>query len=90
MQTLQFWMILELSSNINKSTYLAMVEVFSQTLAPSAYSTIRTMVNFLLAVVVPELADVAIVASCLCPAILTVLGCLLRCAACHAEHVLCF
>ena len=67
----------------------AMVEVFTQTFTSPANATIRTMVDFLFAVVVPQFADVTVVTSSFCLAIAAVISCLLRCSAYHAEHVLC-
>jgi hypothetical protein len=63
---------------------LAVIEVFAQTFASSTDTAVWTMVDFFLAVVVPQLADIAIVACSLQLAVVAVFGCLLRCAARHA------
>jgi hypothetical protein len=61
-----------------------MIEVFAQTFASSADAAVWAMVNLLFAVVIPQLADIAIVACSLQLAVVAVFGCLLRCAARHA------
>jgi hypothetical protein len=65
-----------------------MIKVFTKTFASPAYSTIRTMVDFLFTVVVPQLAYVAIVARSFCLAIAAIISCLLRCSTYHTKHVL--
>lgn len=62
--------------------------VFPEPFAPPADAAVVTVVDLLTAVVVPQLADVAVVACSLGAALHAVLGSLLRGAACHAKHVL--
>jgi hypothetical protein len=66
-----------------------MIEVFAQTFASSADTAVWAMVDLLFAVVVPQLADIAIVACSLQLAVLAVFCRFLRCSARHAQHVLC-
>lgn len=64
-----------------------MVEILANTLSSPADAAIRTVVDFLFAVVVPKLADVTVVTCSHCPAFLAVLSSLLRRTAGHAKHV---
>lgn len=64
-----------------------MIEVFTQAFSPSAYTTVFAVVDLLCAVVVPQLAYAAIVASCLSFACLAKFSSLLRRPAYHAHHV---
>jgi hypothetical protein len=65
-----------------------MEKIFPKSLANSANPTIVAMINTFLAVVVPQLADIAIVVSCIFPALMATLGCRLGISTEHAEHVL--
>ena len=65
-----------------------MVEVFAKTFSFPADTTVRAMVDFLFAIVVPQLAYIAVIAGSLCLTIAAMVGCLLGSSACHAEHVL--
>jgi hypothetical protein len=69
--------------------YLAVIEVFAQSFSPSADSTVWAVVDLLFAVVVPELADITIVTCSFGFTVLADIGCWLRRAACHTQHVLC-
>jgi hypothetical protein len=46
-------MLAKLARQSSRGSYLAVVKVLSETLASPAYATVWTMVNLLLAVVVP-------------------------------------
>lgn len=63
--------------------------VFPKTLTPPADTAVRTVVDLLPAVVVPQLADVAVVARRLCATLVAGFCCLLRRPTDHAKHVLC-
>lgn len=63
--------------------------VFPETCTTSADTAIWTVVDLFPCIVVPELADVAVVARRLHATFLTRVSCLLRCSARHAKHVLC-
>jgi hypothetical protein len=66
-----------------------MHEILPQTFASSADSAVRTVVNWLCAVVVPQLANVAVIATALCQAIAAALCRLLWRPTHHTKHVLC-
>jgi hypothetical protein len=68
---------------------LAVIEVFAQTFSSSADTTVWAVVDFLLAVVVPELADITIVTRSFGLTVLADISCWLGSAACHAQHILC-
>lgn len=69
-------------------TYLAVEEVPVQPVSNPADATFIAMIDGLVYIVAPQLADAAIVPSCALVAIDTGIGHLLRVAAEHAEHVL--
>lgn len=66
-----------------------MIEVLAQTFSSPADTAVWAVVDFLLAVVVPQLADVTVIACSLRLTVLACIGCLLRRTAYHTEHVLC-
>src|SRR5688500_12286995 len=70
-------------------TYFAVVEVLAQPFTSSAYTAVWTMVYLLLAIIIPKLADITIVTCCRCLADIAMMRSLLRCSACHAQHILC-
>ena len=74
--------------NARGGSYLAMVEVFAQTRASPADAAIWAVVDALLAVVIPKLANIAVVTCGWGLAIDAVVSRLLRRSASHAEHVL--
>lgn len=69
--------------------YLAVIEVLAQTFPSSTNATVWAMVDFLFTVVVPQLANVAIVACSLRLAVFAGIARLLGRATRHAQHVLC-
>ena len=66
-----------------------MIEVLAQTFSSPADTTVWAVVDLLLAVVIPELANVTIVACGFRLTVLAHLGCWLGRTACHTQHVLC-
>jgi len=68
--------------------YLAMHVVLAQSRTSSANTAVYAVVDLFVAVVVPQLADFAIIACRLHPALHTVLARLLGRATAHTEHVL--
>lgn len=68
---------------------LAVIEIFTQAFSSSADATVWAVVDLLLAIVVPELANVTVVTCGLSLTVLADIGCWLRGAARHAQHVLC-
>jgi hypothetical protein len=74
---------------MKRCAYLAVYKILPDALASSAYPTVLTMIDTLRAIVIPQLADVAIVP---CPTLPTPLAPLtggLRSVAKHTQHVLC-
>lgn len=71
-------------------TYLAVEKVLAQTLADAADAAIVAMINILLAIIVPELADTAVVLRGLFTTRFAPLRGRLSMPAQHAEHVLRF
>ena len=70
-------------------TYLAVIEVFAQSFSSATDAAVWAVIDLLLAVVVPELADVTIVTCSFGLTVLADIGCWLRRTASHAQHVLC-
>lgn len=62
--------------------------ISTQACASPAYAAINAMVYFLVAVVIPQLADLAVVARSLHPTMYTILASLLRGSTAHAKHIL--
>lgn len=69
-------------------TYLAVEEVLAKSLANSTNSTVVTVIYALLTVIVPKLANIAVVLSSLLVAVSAILCCRLSMAAQHTQHVL--
>jgi len=69
-------------------TALAVIKVLAQALSPSTYAAVWAVVDLLFTVVVPQLADVAIVARSFRLAVVANIRCSLRRATDHAQHVL--
>ena len=71
-----------------RRAYFAMIKVLSQTFSPPANAAVWAMVDFLFAVVVPQLADITIIACSLCFTLLAHVACFLGRATEHTQHVL--
>jgi hypothetical protein len=67
---------------------LAMNVVLAQADSAPADSAVHAMIDFLAAVVIPQLADIAVIPRGLCPAVGARVPCRLGSPACHAHHVL--
>jgi len=69
---------------------LAVDIVLAEALSPPAYTTIITMVDSLTAVIIPELAYIAVIPCRLLTTVLAMFASRLWSAASHTEHVLSF
>lgn len=67
--------------------YLAVEEVLFQAMAHTADSTLITMIDVLVHIITPELADAAVVGGCTLPTLGACIRCFLCMTAKHAEHV---
>lgn len=63
--------------------------VFTKTCTTSTDAAVWTVVDLFPCIVVPKLADIAIIACRLNATLLAGIRCLLRCSARHAKHILC-
>lgn len=82
--------VVVLELNVHADVALLAVEkVLVQSVSNPADPTVRAMVNRLVGVIIPELADVAIVLCKLGVTRVAVLGCWLNGLAMHTEHHLC-